>query len=340
MLHRIKESVTIAPYEAVHEQAHIAFASRYWTKGRRKNPAYIYWKFRGTPGKKMPSFLLALAGDTVIGQLGLVPCDVMIAGMRYDAQWACDLMVDTAYRGKSIAKMLYEEAHRQKSITLGSDPSPAALASMTRAGYEVLKGPGKYILPISIGETIRIKFPRFPLLNKVKNPFIWYLKRKGKAQSTEIASTNWKDCMETINAHRQRLNAPYVLHDKAFMQWRAESFASYYEAPHFIRHQDMKSYMCFKRAGNAFYINEWHAESPGIMAAFLRLLVQEALSLGIHFINVPANSEKEEDMLKQLGFFRFRTPTQVIYHCGALESDPLKSFDHFYYTYWDSDEYI
>lgn len=335
-----REQIRISPYESQYEQAHIDFATRYWTKGRRKNPAYIYWKFRGSPGNCLPSFLLALVGDTVVGQLGLIPCELMVAGKKYDAQWACDLMVDTSFRGKGVARMLYDRAHSLKSITLGSDPSPAALSSMTRAGYNCFKGPAKYILPISLGETIRIKLPRFSLLKRFKNPFLWYFVYNVKAHSTDMISASWQECMEPINAHRMYLKEPYILHDEDFMQWRAEAFPSYYEAPRFVRHGDEKSYMCFKKAGNAFYINEWHAESPRIMSAFFGFLVLEALPLGIHFIKVLANSEREEGVLKQLGLLRFRSPTQIIYHYGALGEAPFTSFDRFYYTYWDSDEYL
>src|SRR5690606_6549679 len=122
--------IEIKPYSAEFEEAHIQFASKYWTKGRRKNPEYIYWKFRGNPNTNLPGFILAIDDNKVVGQLGVIPSIISIEDKIYDAQWACDLMVDMDYRGKNVAKQLYDYAHNLKSITLGSNPSAAASKSM------------------------------------------------------------------------------------------------------------------------------------------------------------------------------------------------------------------
>ena len=169
----IHNNLQIVPYQPDLEQAHIDFATQYWNKKRRFTPEYIYWKFRGTPNKELWSFLLAVVDNKVIGQLGLVPCKVKLGDHIYEAQWACDLMVDHTYRGKSVAKFLYETAHRLKPITLGSDPSPAAFKSMTKAGYRRLEGPIKFILPVSIGKTLQLKTNRFAFLNNLTRQTGW-----------------------------------------------------------------------------------------------------------------------------------------------------------------------
>ena len=58
------------------------------------------------------------------------------------------------------------------------------------------------------------------------------------------------------------------------------------------------------------------------------------------YIQILANSKKEEQLLKKLGLFRFRTLTNIIYKSTSKIEELLAKYDHFYYTYWDSDENI
>ncbi|MDP2159174.1 MAG: GNAT family N-acetyltransferase, partial [Flavobacterium sp.] len=164
--------IEIVPYGPKWEQAHIAFASKYWTKSRRKIPDYIYWKFRGRPNQEITSFLLAVENNEVIGQLGLIPVNVRVVDELYEAQWACDLMVDTSYRGKGVAKMLYDEAHKQKELTIGSDPSPAASASMQKNGYLLMTASWKCFFPLNLNEITKLKGINQRFLNVIPNPFL------------------------------------------------------------------------------------------------------------------------------------------------------------------------
>lgn len=330
----------IVPYQKKFEHTHIEFASRHWTKGRRKKPEYIYWKFRGNPDAEMYSFLLAVEGDKVIGQLGLVPCELSLNNRKYTAQWACDLMVDHEYRGKSVARKLYEEAHSLKDVTLGSDPSPAAFISMTRAGYKAMNGPIKMILPISVGATMRIKFPKFRGFDNLRNPLLFLLKQKRGKKANRFLPTHWNNMIGTIQTQRASCSFPCILHDQNFMKWRAESFLDYYEAPTFLKHHDGKSFVCYRFTGKALTVNEWHSDTITKTAGFLNYLVNIAVENGQKYIQILANTESEVHMLKKLGLFRFRTPTNIVYKSTADIEESLGRYDHFYYTYWDSDENI
>src|SRR5690554_3931922 len=161
--------IEIKYYSKEFEQAHIEFAKNYWKKKRRLTPEYIYWKFRGSPDEVLKSFILAFDGEKVVGQFGLIPCKLVIDKAIYEAQWACDLMVDTNYRGKGIARKLYDFAHKNKLVTLGSDPSPAAEKSMIRNGYVSLNGPRKFMYPFKTGEAFKLKGINNNLLNKITN---------------------------------------------------------------------------------------------------------------------------------------------------------------------------
>ncbi len=288
----------------------------------------------------MSSFLLALHNDMVVGQLGLVPCEIVVDGRRLQAQWACDLMVDIAFRGKSVARALYERAYQLKEITLGSDPSPAAFISMTRAGFKALAGPVKLILPISIGETIRIKFNKTFGLRHVKNPLLFYLRVTGYKFKKAYQKTSWVEAIPLIGQCRQFLSFPYVVHDSRFLEWRSMPFMNYYKQPSCLISKEFSSYFFYTIAGGGIVVNEWHANSILELAAGLSHILDEAVKNKSYFIKIMGNSLKEVEMLRFLGFLPFRTRTRIIYYPSISGSDPFSAFNYFYYTYWDSDENI
>lgn len=222
--------IDIVHYSPSYETAHYQFASQYWSKRKRIVSEYIYWKFRGKLGKDLNSFILAIEKERVIGQLGLIPCSIKVKDKIVEAQWACDLMVDTNYRGKGIAKLLYEYAFKLKPITLGSDPSPAAATSMKRAGFVSLKGSLKFMFPMYIGEITKLKGYNSKLLDKIPNPFIlilwvWKIIRGNK----KFRLMNTADYIEKLNfCLQQSEESINAIYDESFVNWRFKPFKDYY----------------------------------------------------------------------------------------------------------------
>ena len=118
------EDIQIVEYSDKWEEEHLRFARKYWKKKRRAIPEYIYWKFRGKADEQLPSLILAVKNNTVIGQIGLIPFDLTYKNKRIAAQWRCDLMVDKEYRGKNVAKKLYQVMEQNGRISLSVNPSP------------------------------------------------------------------------------------------------------------------------------------------------------------------------------------------------------------------------
>jgi len=75
----------------------VLFASSYYPQTRRRIPEYIYWKFRSSQVDHCDSFILALKNGKVVGQLGLIPVVLKIGENTFEAQWFCDLMLDTKF---------------------------------------------------------------------------------------------------------------------------------------------------------------------------------------------------------------------------------------------------
>ena len=111
--------IQIVYYGKKWEESHQKFAKKYYNNRRKRViPEYIYWKFRSKKEIDTELFLLAISDNEVVGQLGLIPCRIILKSKVFDAHWACDLMVDKKFRGKGIAPSLYTEAMRKKILFL------------------------------------------------------------------------------------------------------------------------------------------------------------------------------------------------------------------------------
>ncbi len=326
--------IEIKYYSKEHELAHIEFAQKYWTKKRRLIPEYIYWKFRGSPTSELKAFILAFDGNEVVGQFGLVPCKILINGVLIQAQWACDLMVDTRYRGKGVAEKLYDFAHQNKPITLGSDPSPAAEKSMIKKGYTAHEGPRKFVFPIKIGEIFKLKRIKISLFDKVPNPFLlllFFFKNNNYKliDTKEYQGLNNYGNVTYLNCH----------YDTDFYNWRFAEFKNYYNGIDCHRNEKGANFTGYF-VNNIYYLTDFKVEdlrSFLSMIAFIYFKYRSLNIVRIKFVSMDANLNNR---LPFLGFIRFSTLTKVIIFTHI---DKIKAFiknKKFRYTLHDSDENI
>jgi GNAT superfamily N-acetyltransferase len=333
-------TIRIEPYQQKFEEAHIGFAKRHWSKKRRAIPEYIYWKFRGDRSDELWSLLLLLDQDKVIGQLGLIPCVANIAGHEVDAQWACDMMLDPDYRGRNLGTNLWEYALSLRPVTLGSNPSIGASKSAMKAGYKNIYGPYKMIFPINIRETLRLKYKSIRYLN-VKNPLIYYLHNLSRREIKEVKNASLADIETRIFNMRKGINMPYILHDASFLNWRGKAFESYYREPGLIAHNDGVSYLCYSKMGNHLRIFEFNATDHLKLAAMVQYMLNTSFNDEVAFISVFANTHSDRIMLMRIGFIKSSKRRVHIVYGGKDEiEDKIAKAESFYYTFWDSDEYL
>lgn len=326
--------IEIKYYSKEYEQAHIDFAKNYWKKKRRLTPEYIYWKFRGSPAEKLKSFILAFEGERVVGQFGLIPCQLVIDETIYEAQWACDLMVDTTYRGKGIAGKLYDFAHKSKAITLGSDPSPAAEKSMVRKGYVSLIGPRKFMFPFKIGEAFKLKGINIRLLNIISNPYIAFLyafKNKGYKliETAKYAQLN----NSIVDEH---LHCDY---DKSFYDWRFSEFKSYYPGIDCYE-KDENNFFSGYYVNGSYYLSHFKVSTTRSFFKMIAFIYFNYKNQGIKRIRFVSMMPKINSTLPFLGFVRFGTLTKVILYTDNVEIKKAIQNKKFNYTLLDSDENI
>ncbi|WP_010663968.1 GNAT family N-acetyltransferase [Marinilabilia salmonicolor] len=332
--------VEIVNYSPEYEKVHYEFASvMFGTRRKRRNPDYIYWKFRGRKGTEMPSFKLAILNGEVVGQLGLIPCKLLVDNEIIEAQWACDLMVHKNCRGKGIAAKLYENAHVQKILTLGSDPSPAAEISMLRNGYKKTLSAHRYFIPYHIGTPLKMKGININALNKVKNPFLNFFSVKEVSslfQMLEISPERLND----IFKDRFKSNRLSVYIDQAFYQWRYFSFKDYYPGIKVFQLKGHETYFSGYYMGGTFFITDLQLSDKRHITKIISFILEKGKGMPLNRINF-LNNEKEMRFheLKPVAI-KYKTDTIIIYYTENLELAQKISQRYFYYTLRDSDENI
>ncbi len=326
--------VVVKHYSKEFEEQHIAFAKKYWTKKRRLTPEYIYWKFRGKNTELLKSFILAFDGDKVVGQFGLVPSKVFIDGIIYDSQWACDLMVDHEYRGKGVADALYEFAHENGKVTLGSDPSPAAEKSMIKKGYISISGPRKFVFPIKLGEILKLKGYNYHFFNIIYNPFVLILKLFTSVDFQPIKSNQY---IELKSKYAE--NKIHCIYDDEFVDWRFSAFEDYYGGIQCYQKNE-NTFFCGYFSNGIYYLTDFHAYNLFSFLSIIGFVYQNYGTKNLVRIKFVSNDESLSNKLPFLGFIRFRTLTKVILFSKEKSIREKALSNSFYYTLFDSDENI
>tara|TARA_B100001250_G_scaffold107612_2_gene90772 strand:- start:787 stop:1797 length:1011 start_codon:yes stop_codon:yes gene_type:complete len=333
--------IKIIEYSSCWEKKHADFAKKFWpNKKRRYISEYIYWKFRGDVNTNLSSFILAVENDIVIGQFGFIPCSIKIKGVTYLAQWICDLMVDEKYRGKGVAKKLYEYSERNGRLSLGSNPSPPCQKSLIRNGYQLMYGPEKWIFPISIGGTLMLKAQYFKFFKWIKNPLLYYINHKYKNYLTNFTVCNKVEIKKKYLLSRKSCQSPYVIYDELFLNWRMDKFKDYYPGIKMFKSIYNDSYVCFMKTSNSVFITDYNYKSISDLATIVLLVSRYCLSKNLYFIKILSNSNKDNEMFRKLSLIKMRTSTVIVAKKNSYNSEGLSLGDKFFYTLMDSDSNI
>jgi hypothetical protein len=330
--------IEIKNYGPGFEKSHTEFAKKYWKTYRRRVPEYIYWKFRNKDKNKITTFLLALDGEKVIGQLGLIDCKINVFGKIIDSQWSCSAMVDEAYRGKRVAEYLYDKAHELKIITLGSDPSIPLTKSMKKYNYQFIKGPWKFIFPFNLGEIFRLKGYDNKFLHQIPNPFLLLFSTIALFRKNTFKEID-KDSYLEFEKNKNIKNLIYSVYDKEFIDWRFNEFKDYYPGVKTFGNTDGCRFSGYFK-NKAFYITDYYVNKNMDFFSIISAVVSMYKSQNISMIRFMSSSGQLNRLLQFSGFIKFRTRTVIAYN--TKDSNLLELFKNkeFYYTYLDSDEQI
>jgi GNAT superfamily N-acetyltransferase len=318
---------------------HWAFAEKMWPdKLRRRNEAYNRWKFKGPDHGDVNGLLLAVVDGKVVGQLGLIPDRLWVDGKIYDAQWACDLMVDDDYRQMGLGSMLFAVAMDRGLVTLGSQPSPLAEITMSRIGFKPLIGPAKMFLPLDISVLIGWKLrgtlkSLVPFISKMIQPINNFrIKALVRRKSGDTRFGGLQDVAPLVIQQQSTQKEPHILHDKEFLTWR---YAEPYKPSIKTILGPEGGYAICEATSQYFYVYDWHAANKEQALALFPSIIHQAKESISKNILVFANSHLEKKLLKQQGFFQLgKKPANIIYHS---DDAILEGYKNIHYCIYDSD---
>ena len=309
------------------------------TKRRRREELYQRWKFRGPAQGPVEGLLLAVEGNSVLGQLGLIPASLRVSDTVYPCQWACDLMVDSSLRRRGVGTLLLEAAMARDVITLGSNPSPAADITMSRLGFEPLIGPRIMVLPRKLNQVLGWVMPTslkktIPVVSLIGQPVATLRSRSliKQAGTGTVTSNGWERILPLVEARQRTIGYPHILHDYPFMAWRCSGLDGYTAELETLKTES--SFAVVGPADDTYYVYEWDAQNKQEFLALFRTIYNRAASAGCQTIEVLAQEVREEQWLGEVGFIGMRNRFKVIcYPPKKL----IPEHERFYYSIYDSD---
>ncbi|MEP7146410.1 MAG: GNAT family N-acetyltransferase [bacterium] len=332
--------VEVKPYSDEYVKLHEEFSKKFWpNKKRRRIEIYNRWKFRGPDKGNVDGLLLALYDNKIVGQIGLLPVKLKSGKNIYNAQWACDLMVDLNYRSMGIGSKLFETAMlRDNIITLGNNPSAKAGKVMEKIGFKHLKSGRTMIFPLKSEQVLKWAVPEkvrgiIPMISKIVQPYFSLKVNKFKKRNTDFETCEWEEVSDLINERQNKLSYPQILHDKKFLDWRANGLENFSEKIKAIRSPD-SAYALYSPFADYLDVYDWYCQSFDVLEKMFSAVILMALKAKISMIQIVANNEEEETWLKKLGFIRTRSKERVLH----FSKDKLiDNEEKFYFALFDTD---
>lgn len=149
----------IKQFELSEKSALLDFLRTAYADNRRMSDASFWdWHFLENPyveANNLPVWI-AKDADKIVGQLAATPVKLQVGGERKDAVWILDLIVDSAYRGKGIAKKLVLAAEAFCPLGLGVNTNEqTAPLLLQKLGWKIVRKIPRYNKLLFPGEALR-----------------------------------------------------------------------------------------------------------------------------------------------------------------------------------------
>lgn len=281
---------------------------------------------------------MAISNGRVIGQLGLIPVKLKFGNEIYDAQWACDLMVDPEIRKTGIGRKLFEAGMDRDMITLGNNASPAADRLMLAIGFKPIPSGRNMVFPVDAGHILKWITPgkfnfSIPVIRKFVQPYFSFKVNKLSKSKSNFENCKWEEVSDYIIQRQNQNQNPQILHDEEFLKWRASGLANFSPRINAAKLTD-GSYVLHSAFNPYYDIYDWHCKSFEDTKNMTALIINQALENMSRTIQVIANEPEEENRLKKLGFIRSRNIERIIHYS---KKKLLEKAEKFYFTLYDTD---
>lgn len=282
--------------------------------------------------------LIAITDNKVVGQLGLIPVKFRHENRTYNAQWACDLIVDPDHRKTGIGNKLFAEAMSRDMVSLGNNPSPRAEKVMLSIGFKPLQSGRTMVFPINVKHIMNWALPEklkfsIPVAGRIIQPYYSFKKNSLLKYESDFKTTDWYELTELISASQESFDYTGIVHDKDFMSWRVDGMKNYTSDIKSIINSE-GSYALHSGFKPYYQVYEWYCRDETELKKMLSEITREAVKDGAQTIQIVANSPDEERMLHKAGFIRSRNIERIIYHSDRLSIDSKVKF---HFTLYDTD---
>jgi len=256
----------------------------------------------------------------------------------YDAQWACDLLVDPDYRKHGIGSRLFEEGMTREAISLGNNASPSADRLMLKLGFRPIPSGRSMVFPLDARHLLKWVVPTkfdfaIPFLSKLIQPYFSVKKNLLKKKQSDFKVCAWEDVLDLIEKRQKKINYSQILHNVDFMNWRATGLENFSERIDAAKNKD-GSYALHSAFLPYYNIYEWHCKDLTDVKSMLALLINLAIKSKASTLQMVANNYEEEKWLSSLGFIKSRNMERVIHYS---KDNILVGIDKFYFTLYDTD---
>jgi len=282
--------------------------------------------------------LLAVNEGKVIGQLGLIPVRLKYDKEIFEAQWACDLLVDPGLRKKGIGNLLFEDGMKRNMITLGNNPSPKAKSLMLAKGFKHIKSAARMTFPLDPSDLLNWVLPsklKFlsEISGKILKPYFNIKRKKYNAEKSEFKYCDAGEIAPIISKYQSERKQAEILHDNEFLEWRVNGLENFSHRLETMKARE-DSYAVHSHFLPYYNVYDWNCSDEKIFIEMLSEIFNEAVKSGAKTIQIMANNPFEEKLLKDAGFLRPRNTETVIQYSPGKSID---SAEYFHFTYYDTD---
>lgn len=327
----------IIEYSIGYKKAHQEFTKKNWGKARRGDPQFLQFKHRSEKPNLIENLIIAISEDRVIGQIGLIPTDLIQKKKKIPCYWICDLMVESEYRKKGIGIELYKYAMKRNILLLGSYPSPKAELLDRLMKFKKIIGPNIWYFPVNFHSLIQFKYPgSFKYIPKFFLRLIETLYLKFyNIKETLFSNIKFKEWEELFGIHQKfqaTIKKPRIIHDEKFLNWRGNGLQGYSKKLQGLKSKD-DSYLFFEEASDCLYVYDWGIKSNKVARDFCSQLVSISKKYKKNRIQLTVNNREQEKLLEKIGFKKFNNPITLYYY--SSNADYI--MDSFHFTLYDSD---
>ena len=314
----------IVEYSIGYKKIHQEFTQKNWGKQRRGDPRYLQYKHRSENPNVIDNLIIAISENKVIGQIGLIPTDLMLKTKKLPCYWICDLMVESEYRKKGVATELYRYVMKRNILLMGSYPSAKAELLDRLLKFKKIKGPELLFFPIDFKALIKFKYGssfllQLPNLLFRTLEFIYNKYQKIKYHDfNDLKLFAWDELYHIHQKSQSRINQPHVLHDKQFLNWRGNGLKGFTEKIRGIKSKD-DSYAYFDVGSDCIYIVDFEIKSKMSGRELFGMLISIAKKYKKNRLQLTSNTLNQSEQLKDLGLKKFNNSITIYYYTSNLE---------------------